>query len=76
MLATFAARGLGALIASAARGRTAALALAEKGVPVVGVPKTIDNDLGGTDYTFGFDTAVTSRRRDRPAPHDRRATTA
>jgi ATP-dependent phosphofructokinase / diphosphate-dependent phosphofructokinase len=29
-----------------------------EGVPVVGVPKTIDNDLGGTDYTFGFDTAV------------------
>ena len=29
------------------------------GVPVVGVPKTIDNDLSGTDYTFGFDTAVT-----------------
>ncbi|HEX5741186.1 MAG TPA: 6-phosphofructokinase [Pilimelia sp.] len=28
------------------------------GVRVVGVPKTIDNDLGGTDYTFGFDTAV------------------
>ena len=28
------------------------------GVPVVGVPKTIDNDLNGTDYTFGFDTAV------------------
>src|SRR5829696_1545547 len=31
---------------------------AEHGVPVVGVPKTIDNDLGATDYTFGFDTAV------------------
>jgi phosphofructokinase-like protein len=28
-------------------------------LPVVGVPKTIDNDLSGTDYTFGFDTAVT-----------------
>ncbi|MEU1437983.1 6-phosphofructokinase [Streptomyces sp. NPDC005786] len=28
------------------------------GVPCVGVPKTIDNDLSGTDYTFGFDTAV------------------
>jgi len=35
-----------------------ALKLHEKGVPVVGVPKTIDNDLSGTDYTFGFDTAV------------------
>lgn len=31
---------------------------AEHGVPVVGVPKTIDNDLSGTDFTFGFDTAV------------------
>jgi phosphofructokinase-like protein len=31
--------------------------LHEKGLHVVGVPKTIDNDLGGTDYTFGFDTA-------------------
>jgi ATP-dependent phosphofructokinase / diphosphate-dependent phosphofructokinase len=30
----------------------------EHGLPVVGVPKTIDNDLGGTDMTFGFDTAV------------------
>jgi len=28
------------------------------GVNVIGVPKTIDNDLGATDYTFGFDTAV------------------
>src|SRR5438105_809031 len=27
-------------------------------MPVVGVPKTIDNDVGGTDFTFGFDTAV------------------
>jgi ATP-dependent phosphofructokinase / diphosphate-dependent phosphofructokinase len=32
--------------------------LHEMDVPVVGVPKTIDNDLSGTDYTFGFDTAV------------------
>src|SRR6476646_9398245 len=32
--------------------------LHEKGVDVVGVPKTIDNDLAGTDFTFGFDTAV------------------
>ncbi|MFF0158321.1 6-phosphofructokinase [Streptomyces sp. NPDC005263] len=30
----------------------------EHDVPCVGVPKTIDNDLSGTDYTFGFDTAV------------------
>ena len=32
--------------------------LYEMGLPVVGVPKTIDNDLVGTDYTFGFQTAV------------------
>ena len=32
--------------------------LSELGVRVVGVPKTIDNDLNATDYTFGFDTAV------------------
>jgi phosphofructokinase-like protein len=30
----------------------------EHGLPILGVPKTIDNDLGGTDLTFGFDTAV------------------
>src|SRR6185295_14254770 len=30
----------------------------QRGLPVVGVPKTIDNDLSGTDCTFGFDTAV------------------
>jgi 6-phosphofructokinase 1 len=32
--------------------------LAQAGIPIVGVPKTIDNDLRGTDVTFGFDTAV------------------
>ena len=32
--------------------------LALKGVPVIGVPKTIDNDIGGTEITFGFDTAL------------------
>jgi phosphofructokinase-like protein len=36
----------------------AARLFAEEQLPVVGVPKTIDNDLSGTDYTFGFDTAV------------------
>ncbi|MFB7110859.1 6-phosphofructokinase [Streptomyces sp. NPDC056190] len=35
-----------------------ASALSDAGVDLVGVPKTIDNDVGGTDYTFGFDTAV------------------
>ncbi|HMB25357.1 MAG TPA: ATP-dependent 6-phosphofructokinase [Anaerolineales bacterium] len=32
--------------------------LCQKGAPVIGVPKTIDNDIGGTEATFGFDTAV------------------
>ncbi|HEX2369075.1 MAG TPA: ATP-dependent 6-phosphofructokinase [Acidimicrobiia bacterium] len=32
--------------------------LADEGLPVVAVPKTIDNDIAGTDFTFGFDTAV------------------
>jgi len=35
-----------------------AMKLNQEGIPVVGVPKTIDNDLSGTDYTFGFDTAI------------------
>jgi 6-phosphofructokinase 1 len=35
-----------------------ALRLHREGIPIVGVPKTIDNDLGGTDVTFGFHTAV------------------
>jgi 6-phosphofructokinase 1 len=35
-----------------------AMALTEKGFPSVGVPGTIDNDIPGTDYTIGFDTAL------------------
>jgi len=35
-----------------------ALKLHDEGIKVVGIPKTIDNDLQGTDYTFGFDTAL------------------
>ena len=35
-----------------------ALRLHKRGVPVIGVPKTIDNDIDGTDQTFGFDTAI------------------
>ncbi len=34
--------------------------LGEMGIPMVGVPKTIDNDLNGTDVTFGYDTAVST----------------
>ena len=37
---------------------TAAELFSQQGIPVIGVPKTIDNDLIGTDYTFGFQTAV------------------
>jgi 6-phosphofructokinase 1 len=51
--------GIDALIAIGGDGSMRiAHALAEKGVPIVGVPKTIDNDLPGTALTFGFDTAV------------------
>lgn len=51
--------GLDALIAIGGDDTlTAAMRLHEAGLKVIGVPKTIDNDLKGTDYTFGFDTAV------------------
>ena len=53
------AHSLDGLIAIGGEGSlSAARSLSEEGVPIVGVPKTIDNDLAGTDYTFGFDTAV------------------
>ena len=52
-------RGLDALVCIGGDGtQTIASQLAKKGLPMVGVPKTIDNDLYGTDRTFGFDTAV------------------
>ncbi|MFJ9828478.1 ATP-dependent 6-phosphofructokinase [Streptomyces sp. NPDC101160] len=49
-----------ALVVVGGRGTlgTAARLHAEHGLPCVGVPKTIDNDLSATDWTFGFDTAV------------------
>lgn len=51
--------GLDALIAIGGEDTLGvATKLSKEGFPVVGVPKTIDNDLSGTDYTFGFDTAV------------------
>ena len=55
------ARGLDALIAIGGEDTlgVASKLYSEHALPVVGVPKTIDNDLWGTDYTFGFDTAVT-----------------
>lgn len=57
--ATLAAQGVDALIAIGGEDTLGvASKMADEGVPVVGVPKTIDNDLAATDYTFGFDTAV------------------
>jgi ATP-dependent phosphofructokinase / diphosphate-dependent phosphofructokinase len=57
--ATLAARGVDALIPIGGEDTLGvALRLHGEGIPVVGVPKTIDNDLGGTDVTFGFQTAV------------------
>jgi phosphofructokinase-like protein len=58
--ATFREQSLDALVAI---GGEDTLGVANKlslaGLPIVGVPKTIDNDVNGTDYTFGFDTAFT-----------------
>jgi len=60
VLQNFADRELDALVAIGGEDTlgVAARLYAEHQLPVVGVPKTIDNDLSGTDYTFGFDTAV------------------
>jgi 6-phosphofructokinase 1 len=56
----FAEAGLDALVAIGGEDTlgVAARLHGEHELPVVGVPKTIDNDLSATDYTFGFDTAV------------------
>jgi len=54
-------RNIDALICIGGDGTmTSAAGFAKKGLIVMGVPKTIDNDLYGTDITFGFDTAVTT----------------
>ena len=56
---TLDARGVDALIPIGGEDTLGvALRLHRDGIPIVGVPKTIDNDLGGTDVTFGFQTAV------------------
>ena len=56
---TIRANGIDSLIVIGGDGTLrSALKLSEEGLPVVGVPKTIDNDICGTDITFGFDTAV------------------
>ena len=54
--------GLSSLIVVGGEGTLkAGLALwKDYGLPIVGVPKTIDNDISGTDFTFGFDTAVST----------------
>ena len=60
--------GLSALIVVGGDGsQTIGQELRQIGLPIVGVPKTIDNDLGATDYTFGFWTAVSvvSKQLDR-----------
>ena len=57
--ANLASHGIDALIAIGGEDTLGvATQLHDRGVPVIGVPKTIDNDLNATDYTFGFDTAV------------------
>jgi phosphofructokinase-like protein len=60
VLANFESAGLTALVAIGGEDTlgVAAQLHAEQDLAVVGVPKTIDNDLSATDYTFGFDTAV------------------
>jgi len=53
--------GLYALVVIGGEGTlSAARDVAKQGIPLVGIPKTIDNDISGTDVTFGFDTAVTT----------------
>ena len=60
-LQNFGRLGLDALIAIGGDGTMAATQrMAEKGFNIIGVPKTIDNDLYGTDQTFGFDSALAS----------------
>lgn len=71
--------GIDALVAIGGDGtfRGAITFTGEYGVPVIGIPGTIDNDLIGTDFTLGFDTAVNTameaidKIRDTAASHDR-----
>ncbi len=78
VLATLARHGLNALIAIGGDDTlSAARELHRRGRPVVGVPKTMDNDVGGTDWTFGFHSAAAvavdalERLRDTAASHHR-----
>jgi 6-phosphofructokinase 1 len=71
--------GVDALVAIGGDGtfRGAQIFSAETGIPVVGLPGTIDNDLNGTDYTIGYDTAVNTaaqaidKIRDTASSHNR-----
>jgi phosphofructokinase-like protein len=56
---TIKANGIDSLVVIGGDGTLrSALQLSQEGLSIVGVPKTIDNDISGTDITFGFDTAV------------------
>ncbi len=73
------ARGIEALVAIGGNGTYAGAKIfyEEFGIPTIGVPGTIDNDLFGTDYTIGFDTAINTamqaidKIRDTADSHDR-----
>jgi len=78
VMENFAALGLQALISIGGDGSMRiAKRFMDLGMPIIGVPKTIDNDLAATDQTFGFDTAVQTatdaldRIRDTGKSHDR-----
>ncbi|OHE60517.1 MAG: 6-phosphofructokinase [Thermodesulfovibrio sp. RBG_19FT_COMBO_42_12] len=59
VVSKFKALGFDALIVIGGDGSLGiANKFSEKGIPVIGIPKTIDNDINSTDVTFGFDTAV------------------
>ncbi|MGX8773701.1 MAG: ATP-dependent 6-phosphofructokinase [Bacillota bacterium] len=75
MLKTFGIEGL--IVVGGDGSFRGGLDLSEKGIPVMGVPGTIDNDLAYTDYTIGFDTAVNTilglitNIRDTSSSHER-----
>ncbi|MEO5825144.1 MAG: ATP-dependent 6-phosphofructokinase [Gemmatimonadales bacterium] len=61
LISAFRREGIDALVSIGGDGSLSIAAeLGRRGLPVVGVPKTIDNDVWGTETTFGFDTAVST----------------
>ncbi len=78
-MGTIRAHGMDALVAIGGDGTFtgANILFKEHGVPIIGLPGTIDNDLAGTDMTIGFDTAINTaveaidRIRDTASSHDR-----